>query len=247
MSLRSITIPASTEEIDGSAFVGCSSLKIQVATRNLNFKVEGYLLVTSDGTVIVRYFGRDRAILVGEKVKVLGKSCFEGCHQFERIYFEIGSELERINRSALRGCLSLMWIEIPASVERIEEASFEGCMRLESCSISRNSSLVAIGARAFAKCTSLSSFSIPPRFAEIGNNCFRECIYLYRLKFMSSESLARVVGDRSLDDILEGIGMSVRPSPLRIDMEDGGVELTFTGSSYVGGGDDEGDSEVWAI
>jgi hypothetical protein len=77
--LHSITIPALTEEIDGSAFVDCPSISIQVAPGNLNFKVEGNLLITSDNTEIVRYFGLNREILVDKTFRVLGKSCFEGC------------------------------------------------------------------------------------------------------------------------------------------------------------------------
>jgi hypothetical protein len=69
-----------TEEIDESAFVDCPLTEIQVAPGWLNFKVEGTLLVTSNGTEIVRYFGLDREIIVGKNVKVLGKLCFEGLH-----------------------------------------------------------------------------------------------------------------------------------------------------------------------
>jgi hypothetical protein len=71
--LHSITIPAVTEEIDGSAFVNCSLISIQVAPGNLNFRVEGNFIVTSDGTEIVRYFGMDRDIVIGHKVTFLGK------------------------------------------------------------------------------------------------------------------------------------------------------------------------------
>jgi hypothetical protein len=192
----------------------------------------------------VRYFGLDREIAIGKKVKILGKSCFEGCKHLDRIDFEVGSELERIDRSALRGCGSLMWIEIPVSVERIEESSCEGCTRLESCLISRDSSLVAIGERAFANCTSLRSFAVPGHVVEIGSNCFSECIYLYRLRFGSSVLLKRVLGDRSLDDGLEGFGVTVSSGLFKIEMEEGEVKLPFPGWSYIDGDDGEGDSEL---
>jgi hypothetical protein len=159
--LDSITIQALTEEIDGSAFLHCPLISIQVAPGCLNFKVDGNLLLTSDGTEIVRYFGLDPGIVVGKKVKVLGKSCFEGCDRLDRIYFEVDSELERIGTAALRNCSSLSSISIPASVRLFEEGSFEGCDELESCMIDEDSLLVTIGARAFAKCTSLRSFDIP--------------------------------------------------------------------------------------
>jgi hypothetical protein len=161
--LHSITIPAMAEEIDTFAFVNCPLIKILVAPESVNFKVEGNLLVTSDGTKIVRYFGLDRAIVVGKQVKVLRPSCFEGCKHLDQIAFELGSELARIGAAALRDCTSLVSIEIPASVRIVEESSFEGCSELESCLITKDSTLVAIGARAFAKCTSLRSFYVPQR------------------------------------------------------------------------------------
>jgi hypothetical protein len=218
--LHSITIPALTEEINGSAFVNCPWIVIRVAPANVSFKVEGTVLVASSGREIVRYFGLDRKIFVGRKVKVLGKSCFEGHKHLDKIDFEVGSELERIDRAALRDCQSLSIIEIPASVTILEESSFEGCTELESCLIAEDSSLVTIGANGFAKCTSLRSFSIPRHVVNIGRNCFTKCIHLYRLRFRSSESITRVIGDQSLDDALNELGVIARSSLFGIEVED---------------------------
>jgi hypothetical protein len=234
--LHSITIPGSTEEIDGSAFVDCPLFSIQVAAANEKFKVEGNLLMTSDGTTIVRYFGLDRSIVVGKEVKILGTSCFEGCAHLDRIDFEIGSELEEIGVAALRSCVSLVSIEIPSSVTIFDESSFEGCDELETCLIEEDSSLVTIGVTAFAKCTSLRSFSIPRRVETIGDNCFIQCFYLYHLKFASSESLKRVVGDRSLEDAIEEFGVFASSGLFSTEVEDGGASRKFGsyGSAAVG-------------
>jgi hypothetical protein len=233
--LNSITIPALAKEIDGSAFVRSSLISIRVAPGSLSFKVEGNLLVTSDGTEIVRCFGLDRGIIVSKTVKFLRKSCFVSCKHLERIDFELGSELERIDAAALCGCISLDIIDIPSSVTIIDDSSFEGCTELASCLIADDSRLVSIGARAFAKCTSLRSFSPPPLVGDIGSTCFIECIHLYELKFMSSECLKRAIGDRLLDDILDEFGVTGSSSLFRIDVEDGeGVELEFQGWSQVG-------------
>jgi hypothetical protein len=236
-NLDSITIPALTEEIDGSAFVNCPWITIRVVPGNLHFKVEGHFLVTSDATEIVRYFGLDRELHIGKTVRILRKSCFECCHHLDKINFEHGSELERISEAALRNCQSLSNIEIPASVTIIEESSFDGCTELESCLIAEDSSLITIGGRSFAKCTSLRSFSIPRHVIEIGNNCFSESEHLYRLRFESSESFKRIVGDQSLDDALNKVGVSASSSLFRIDIEDGGEELNHTGWVSVFGGE----------
>jgi hypothetical protein len=243
--LHSITIPALTEEIDGSAFVNCPFITIQVTPGSLNFKVEGAFLVTSDGTELVRYFGHDPNITIENRVKVLRKSCFEGCKHMVQIDFDLGSELERIG-PALRDCASLVIIDIHASVTIVDEASFEGCDGLESCVMDGDPSLVTIGARAFANCRSLRSFDIPLQVGEIGSKCFNNCIHLYRLQFRSSECLKRVIGDRLLDDALNEFGLRGSSTLFRIEVEDGGgVELKLPGWSCVCDG--EGDLELSLI
>jgi hypothetical protein len=57
-ALSSIRIPASVEEIDGSTFVGCPLLMIEVASWSRNFRIQRALLTTADGTKIVRCFAR---------------------------------------------------------------------------------------------------------------------------------------------------------------------------------------------
>jgi hypothetical protein len=141
----------------------------------------------------------------------------------------------------------LLSIEIPSSVTIIEEASFEGCYELESCLIPIDSSLVRIGGRAFAKCGSLRSLEIPPLIGEIDRNCFTTCIHLYQLKFWSSESLKRIVGDRSLDDALEEFGVSVRSSLFRIDVGDEGVEMQFAGWARDSVPDDDGNLHLTLV
>jgi hypothetical protein len=47
----------------------------------------------------------------------------------------------------------------------------------------------------------------------------------------------RFAGDGSLDDALEGIGVTTSSSLLRIDVEDGGVEFEFGGWVSIRNGD----------
>jgi hypothetical protein len=242
--LHSITIPAATQEIDGSAFLNCPLHEVRVSPENHHFRVRGTFLVTHNGSEIVRYFGQDREVLVGKEVKVLGKSCFEGCHHIDGVIFAKGSGLQRIDAAALRGCTSLTAIAIPASVQIIQEASFEDCDALEDCLMDRNSSLSEIGSDAFAKCTSLRSFDIPRRVVRVGRNCFSKSTYLTRLRFRLSESLKRVVGRRSLDDALDELGVSGNSSLFKIEIDDGGVDLKFAGWSGKTVRDGDGDLHI---
>jgi collagenase-like PrtC family protease len=72
--LTSITITASTEEMDGSAFVGCPLLSILIAPGNRTFKIEGSMLETSGAIEIVRFFRREREVIIPDEVERLGKS-----------------------------------------------------------------------------------------------------------------------------------------------------------------------------
>jgi hypothetical protein len=231
--LTSITIPASTEEIDGSAFLGCPMLKTEIAPGSRNFTVEGNLLLTSYGTEIVRFFGQVLEITVPAKVVILRKSCFEECEPIETIRFENESKLRRISRSALGNCTSLRNISIPASVEIIEERALHGCTGLESCLIRENASLVEIEAGAFSECCSLRSFYIPRSVQVIGKNCFSKSGSLHRLKFESGESLSRFVGSSTLAEVLETIGLGEVSSLLIIELEHGGMAFEFVGWSSV--------------
>jgi hypothetical protein len=217
--LRSITIPASTEEIDGSAFVGCPMLTIAVASGNRNFIVEGNLLLVSDGTEIVRYFGQELEIVVPARVEILRKSSFEECNQIETFLFENGSKLRRIGPSALSNCSTLRSISVPASVEIIEEGAFKSCIGLESCLIAENANLVRIEAEAFSGCHSLRSFYVPESVQVIGMNCFSNCRSLHRVKLQSGESLHKFVGDSTLTEALETVGLGEVSSLLIIELE----------------------------
>jgi hypothetical protein len=279
--ITSITIPASTEEIDGSAFVGCYLQRITIAPGNRHFRMEGFTLVTAEGVQIVRFFGGELTVIVPAKVEILGKSCFEACNQLEGIDFENGSQLRIIDRSALSNCGSLRSISIPATVEEIGEAAFKDCTELESCLIAKNGNLGRIGKEAFSgcetlmtfyvprsvhmigekcfelctglesclidenailwrigketfrECHSLRSFSVPNGVEAIGEKCFKHCRSLYRLGFVSGESLKQFVGDRTLDEALENMGLDELNGLFRIEIGDGGVCFEFPDWSSV--------------
>jgi hypothetical protein len=227
--LTSITIPASTEEIDGSAFLRCPLIEIRVAPGSPNFIVQGNLLVTSDGREIVRCFGFIPDVVVPMNVEVFGKSCFESCSHIESVVFERGSKLSRIGRSALSGCESLMSIAIPDSVEVIDQAAFKGCLGLEECLFADNSFLQMMENEAFSGCRSLRSFCVPRSVRAIGQNSFDKCASLHRLRFGSGESLMRIIGDVTLDEGLEYLGFNKISTVFKIEVAQGRVELNFPG------------------
>jgi hypothetical protein len=228
-ALTSIIIPASTEEIDGSAFVGCPIREIRIAGGSHNFLVERGLLTTADGRRIVRYFGRARDVTVSREVEVVGKSCFESCSHIENIFFESGSELRQIGSSALSGCEFLTSITIPASVEIVGESAFKKCNGLEECLMAEDAILVGIGKEAFADCCSLRWFYVPKSVQSIDEDCFSRCGCLHQLGFGSEETLKQIVRNEPLDDVLERIGFDEISSLFTIEVDDGEADLQFPG------------------
>jgi hypothetical protein len=207
-AIRSITIPASVNEIDGSAFVGCPLEDINLGPGNRRFIISRSALLTSGGTEIVRSFGLERERFVPSEVEVLQKSSFESLKHLTELKFESGSKLRRIGQSALSGCDSLRCIVIPGSVCEIEEFAFKACTGLEECWVDRNALLVRMGEEAFAGCSCLRSFYVPKTVEEIGENCFKKCCSLFRLRFGSGDALKRIVRDTTLDEALEHLGVT---------------------------------------
>jgi hypothetical protein len=227
--IRSFTIPASVNEIDGSAFVGCPLEEINLDPGNRRFIIRGNTLLTSDWTEIVRSFGIKREIFVPSEVEILQKSCFESSGYLQELKFETGSKLRKIHRSALSRCGSLKSIVVPASVSEIEEFAFKECIGLEECSIHKGALLTAIGEEAFAGCSCLRSLYVPKKVEGIGENCFKECLSLFRLRFGSGDTLKRIVRDMTLDEALEHLGVSVISNQFRIKVEDDCSDLSFPG------------------
>jgi hypothetical protein len=227
--LQSFTIPALTNEIDGSAFVGCPLEEIDIDPGNRRFILGENILLTPDGTEIVRCFGLEREIFVPSEVEVLQKSCCESLLRLTELKFESGSKLRRICRSALSDCDSLRRIVVPASVTEIEASAFEGCIGLEECSIHKDAVLTAIGQEAFSACSCLRSFYVPKNVGEIGENCFWNCPSLFRLIFGSGDTLRSIVGERTLDEALKHLGFSKNSSLFRIEVEDDDSDLPFPG------------------
>jgi hypothetical protein len=228
-AIRSFRIPASVNEIDGSAFVGCPLEDIDIDPGNRSFIVRGNTLLTSDGTGIVRSFGLEREIFVPSEVEVLHNSCFESLYRLTEVEFASGSKLRKICRSALSDCDSLRSIVVPDSVTEIEEFAFKDCIGLEECSMHKYAILVRIGEEAFTGCSCLRSFYAPKTIAEIGEDCFKRCSSLTQLKFGSGQTLKRIVRDKTLDEVLEYLGVTEISGLLRIEVEEDVFNLEFPG------------------
>lgn len=83
---------------------------------------------------------------------------FSGCSQLKRIAFEKGAKLKIIPQSVFANLNSLTAIEIPASIELIEDGAFADCHSLTVITFEKNSNLKAIGNSAFESIISNSFY-----------------------------------------------------------------------------------------
>ena len=189
-SLRSVSLPESTNKIYYSAFKN-SSLFYFRAPRNLtsieyeSFAGCGNLNVVDFNTYSLtetlgilehigsRAFSKCKSlqhIILPESLKEIGDDVFEECTSL-RTAFIPGSL--KIVGSLFKGCTSLHSIFISEGVEKIANDAFAGLQSLKK--ITLPNSLEEIGDRAFWGCGSLKSITIPPSVKRIYAHAFDEC------------------------------------------------------------------------
>ena len=224
--LTSVTIPERVTDIGDSAFHGCNALTsvtISASVTNINhvafrntgalttfqvdpdnrfYKSENGLLLTKDGTMLVRGVNGDATI--PPSVTAIGPCAFEGCVALRSA--EIPSGVKSIGSFAFKQCRGMKSVTIPPSVTDIEREAFHNCKGLKSIAIPqgvtviRNSTFtgsslteVVIPANvkvlergAFSWCGELKSVTFPEGMTIIGRDAFYSCGKLTTLVIPSS-------------------------------------------------------------
>ena len=145
-SLVSISIPASVEEIRGSAFFGCSSLKTETFEKGSKLKTgAGFSHCTSLTT-----------IEIPASVETIGQYAFNDCTSLHTVTFEKGSQLKTVD--GFSNCTALTTVDMSActQVTRIEYRAFYEDSKLQ---------LFKIGTRTPPSCgrnvfTGINSYSV---------------------------------------------------------------------------------------
>ena len=147
-----------------------------------------------------------QAIEIPASVETIGAAAFYGCTALTTVTFEKGSQLKTIEgRSdvvyyeylgAFSDCTSLTSIEIPASVEIIEDGAFQDCTALTTVTFEEGSQLKTIGYSAFSR-SGLQSIEIPASVKTIGRAAFKRCTALTTVTFEKGSQLKTIEGGRS--------------------------------------------------
>ena len=176
--VESISLPNSIVFIDDYAFSGCTNLK------NINIPNS----VTKWGTNIV---SNNDALncTIKDNIKYLGNDetpylvCVGGIGK-EFTEISLTDSTKYISQHAFAWNSYLSCVEMPNTVEYIDDGAFFDCSRLENISLSNN--IVTIGKSCFAGCFKLKEIDIPDSVVSMGDNAFHRCGNLSKIKFGAS-------------------------------------------------------------
>ncbi len=196
VNLKTLGIPSSITFIDASAFVGCSSLyqvkfekdsKLTVLEGKFSESSDSYSGVFANCTSL-------KYVNIPSSVTEIKAGAFQNCKNLVEVKFEDSSSLRTIGGGhnmytktsagstsyyiarygAFAFCTSLREIEIPSSVETIEECAFIGCTNLSSVNFEQDSRLTHLkGGYAYKKYGSKIYYEAKSTFG-----CFQDCVSL---------------------------------------------------------------------
>ena len=101
----------------------------------------------------------------------IGASCFHGCSSLERV--ELPESLQRIEEKAFQGCSALSYVNLPAFCD-LSWRVFQECLALTEIVLPEG--LNKIPSAAFAQCRCLSKIQIPPEVTEIESRAFEGAV-----------------------------------------------------------------------
>ena len=114
-----------------NSFTGCGNLQaIETDPNHPQFKSVDGMVISKDGTWLVRCPEGRRSVTVPEGVTMIGPDTFCDCRQLESVVIPDGDGIIQISGGAFRGCASLTSVKMSSNVTMIDKTAFEGCDRL---------------------------------------------------------------------------------------------------------------------
>ena len=212
--LLSITVPAAVQDIEHSAFGGCTRLIEIINNSSLQFipgatnygniaanarvvhkgdsvleNVDGYVFYTESGVSYLVYYLGDETCLV------LPESYNGGTYEiYPKAFYEndnigvvmIPAGVTAIGKNAFAYCKNLTAVVI-SDITRLTEIgdyAFWSCYDLSYINIPKG--IVRIGEYAFGSCSSLDEINLPEGIVSIGGHAFSSCTSLKEIIFPES-------------------------------------------------------------
>ena len=175
--ITTVVIPDSVVEIGSNSFSECKSLSSVKLSSNLKTLEFGAFYNCDKLTSIMIPKSLEKATSWST-----GDGPFSDCDNLKNVTFEAGTT--RIAQNLFGDCKGLEKIEIPDTVQSIENQAFYKCGFLTDVKI--GSEVTKIGYGAFEDCGKLAAIMIPDSVVEIGSYSFSECKSLSSVKLSSN-------------------------------------------------------------
>ena len=150
--------------------VGSGAVVNVYGSQNSDFVIEA--------GVLTKYQGQDDTVIIPDKVKSIGKSCFKGM-QIVEVRLPVG--IKRIEEFAFEECEQLKTINFPRTLEYIGGGAFYNCKSLESIHFTSNIEGLGTATRKVP----LPYASGGYRYVEF--SCFEDCNGLKSVYFDNSQ------------------------------------------------------------
>ena len=130
----SYIVPATVKTVAPGAFALGSALKeFKLAEGNTNFKANGGVLYSADGTKLIACpAAAEGEFTVPENVTVVAEGAFRGCAKLKKAV--LPATVIAIEADTFRDCSSLAELVIKGAVNKIGNYAFSGCSALTSIS-----------------------------------------------------------------------------------------------------------------
>jgi hypothetical protein len=201
-SLQFLSFPESLSLITGCELFSSGISNITVHEHNRYLKVVGLSLITIAGSVLCRYFGNEKNIIIPSGIETLGQYCFFNCQSVTTLRFDPPHVTREIGRLSFANCRSLTSVHIPASVRTLCDSCFKSCISLICVTFEAGSQLTEIQKSVFAECESLHSICIPSSVRVIGPHCFFGCTSLVFIAFEADAQITRIEYNAFLSCVL---------------------------------------------
>lgn len=169
--ITEVNIPASVEEVNGTAFAFCegSSMDIKIDESNEYLSIKDGMLCDKQGKSLMVYLPADSdTVTVPEYINRICEDAF--CSYFNINKIIISSSDTELAPYAFSEC-TVREIVLPEGMKKIPFNAFTFCENLKKVNIP--STVTEIEPNAFAYCSSLEEISIPENVIMIGAGAFR--------------------------------------------------------------------------
>ena len=131
--IKVLDIPKNVKFIENKSLSAYSLEAINVHPDNANYtSVDGVLFNKQKN--YLQEFPRSKATtyMIPDCVDTIGNLAFASNHNIISISFSLNSQLKHIEKEAFMGCIFMQRLELPTSLQSIEERAFNNCCSLEA-------------------------------------------------------------------------------------------------------------------